>query len=367
MILDSQELEYLKLCALARYMPCGLAGRYEMPILKSSVAGNLVRSGYLKYVNGSRKCIRLTRRGRDILLKAGYEFPDDARPHKKGNAFDRRIVNAELDALLHGAGINIYAGNVQELDKGDCMYIPSLTVRADTKSKVLAGTRFYGILRIRDTAYVIYYADNAIDGIFAGFEEQTFFNMIYQIEDIKHIAIIIAAETVEGLCEYLMPKEKPYMARGKTALSELIEKWKYDFYLLPMDKDGIMQMKIMCIDNLDKKIASLFGDTDNIPVSLNRFNSICEGKAYISAMDMNITRVRRALEQSLTAGVIPNIICLAHQRAIYQHMAVYLEYPQQMKFTIIRHNKMAELFPKLLPNEKRIEPARTKDGEYLVI
>ena len=27
MILDSQELEFLKLCALARYMPCGLAKR----------------------------------------------------------------------------------------------------------------------------------------------------------------------------------------------------------------------------------------------------------------------------------------------------------------------------------------------------
>ena len=35
MILDSQELEFLKLCALARYMPCGLAGIFEMQILKA--------------------------------------------------------------------------------------------------------------------------------------------------------------------------------------------------------------------------------------------------------------------------------------------------------------------------------------------
>ena len=38
MILDSQELEFLKLCALARYMPCGLAGIFEMQILKSEVS-----------------------------------------------------------------------------------------------------------------------------------------------------------------------------------------------------------------------------------------------------------------------------------------------------------------------------------------
>ena len=367
MILDIQELELLKLCAISRYVPCGLAGKYEMPLLKSEVAGNLVRGGYLKYVNGSRKCIRLTRRGRDVLLKAGYEFSDDARPHKKGDIFDRRMANAELNALLHGSDINIYAGSEKELSKEDCVYIPSLTMRADKRSNVLAGTRFYGILRIRDTAYVIYYIDKAEDGIFSAFENDTFSKIARSIENVKHIAIIIATRTVEGLCEYLMPNEKPNMARGRTSLSELMEKWHYNFYLLPMDKDGIMQMKMMCIDNADKKTASLFGDTDNIPVSFSRFNSVCEGKAYIYAMDMNITRVRRALEQSLITGVIPNIICFAHQREIYQHMAVYLEYPQQMKFTIIRHNKMAELFPKLLPNEMRIEPARTKDGEYLVI
>ncbi len=367
MILDSQELEVLKLCAAARYMPCGLAGKYEMPMLKSSVAGKLVKSGYLKYVNGSRKCLRLTRRGRDILLRAGYEFHDDARPQKKGAAFDRRMVNAELNALLYGADINIYAGNVQELNKADCVYIPSLTIRSDIKSRVLAGTRFYGILRIRETAYVIYYADNAEDGIFSSFEEQIFYNLISGIDNVKNIAIVIAAETVEGLCEYLMPDEKPCVAKGRTSLSELIEKWKYDFYLLPMDKDGIMQMKIMCIDNADKKIASLFGNADNVPVFLNRFNAVSEGKAYISAMDMNITRVRRALEQSLMADVIPNIICLAHQRAVYQRMAVYLEYPKQMKFTIVRHNKMAEMFPKLLSEEINISPVCAKDGEYVVI
>lgn len=29
-------------------------------------------------------------------MPAGYAFPDDARPHKKGRIFDRRGINAEL-------------------------------------------------------------------------------------------------------------------------------------------------------------------------------------------------------------------------------------------------------------------------------
>ena len=252
MILDSQELEFLKLCALARYMPCGLAGIFEMQILKSEVSGRLAKSGYLKYVNGGCKFSRLTRRGRDILLRAGYEFPDDARPHKKGNTFNRRVINAKLNAMLYGAGINIYAGTVQGLSREDCIYIPSLTIRSEMKSKVLAGTVFYGILRIGDTAYVLYYTDDIADGAFPDFEQQTFLSMISHIENIKNVAIIIAAETVEGLIGYLMPEKKPEITRGIVPFSELMERWQYDFYLLPMDKDGIMQIKLMCIYNYTK-------------------------------------------------------------------------------------------------------------------
>ena len=225
MILDSQELEFLKLCALARYMPCGLAGIFEMQILKSEVSGRLAKSGYLKYVNGGCKFSRLTRRGRDILLRAGYEFPDDARPHKKGNTFNRRVINAKLNAMLYGAGINIYAGTVQGLSREDCIYIPSLTIRSEMKSKVLAGTVFYGILRIGDTAYVLYYTDDIADGAFPDFEQQTFLSMISHIENIKNVAIIIAAETVEGLIGYLMPEKKPEITRGIVPFSELMERW----------------------------------------------------------------------------------------------------------------------------------------------
>ena len=156
MFLDNGDLEFLKLCGLARYMPCRVIDKYDVPLIEKRTAVTLLRSGYVKCVNGGCKCYRLTRKGRDILMKAGYAFPDDARPHKKGSIFDRRVINAELNMLLYSAGTNIYAGTVEGL--GDAEYIPSLTIRADTKSKVLAGTRFYGILHKGDTAYPFTYA-----------------------------------------------------------------------------------------------------------------------------------------------------------------------------------------------------------------
>ena len=63
------------------------------------------------------------------------------------------------------------------------------------------------------------------------------------------MAILIAAVSVVGLIWFLMPENKPVITRGIVPFSELMERWQYDFYLLPMDKDGIMQIKLMCIDN----------------------------------------------------------------------------------------------------------------------
>lgn len=365
MLLEKQELELLKLCAITRYLPCDLAGKYDLEIMNEEIIKLLIRNKCIKVTDGERKCYRLTGQGRDILTKAGFVFPKDVRAHKQGNIFNRRVIGAELDVILHCAGINIYAEAVQGLSKEDYTYIPSLTMRADGRNKSLAGTRFYGILRIKDTAYMFYQTDKADDGVFPMYEEMTFLNLIASIDGIRHIRIVIVSNTVEGLAGYLMLNEKPRMSGGMISFSELAERWKYEFYLLPRNTDGITQMKLMCMDNYKKDIAGLFGDTDNVPARLSRFDAVCGGKAYITAMDMNVSRVKQALEQTLTVNVIPNIICLPYQRSTYQKMAVYYEYPKQMKFTVIHNDKINELFSSVLPDKKYIQAARSRDGEYV--
>ncbi len=87
----------------------------------------------------------------------------------------------------------------------------------------MQGQYFTGILRIGDTAYVLYYTDDIADGAFPDFEQQTFLSMISHIENIKNVAIIIAAETVEGLIGYLMP-EKSLKSHGALFRSRSL--WK---------------------------------------------------------------------------------------------------------------------------------------------
>ena len=158
MFLNNTELELLKLCAIGRFVPCSIAGKYDLQELRTPLINSFIRKEYIKIVKGDERCYRLPRRGRDLLYNAGYQYPDDSRPRKEGGAFKRRLINSEINVILYGAGIDVYMKSVEGLKDKDRAYIPSLTIRSDTKSKVLAGTQFYGILRIGDTAYVIYYA-----------------------------------------------------------------------------------------------------------------------------------------------------------------------------------------------------------------
>ena len=122
----------------------------------------------MKYVNGGCKFSRLTRQGRDILLRAGYEFPDDARPHKKGNTFNRRVINAKLNAMLYGAGINIYAGTAGTKQGGLYLHTkPDYTLGNEKQGS--CRDSILRILRIGDTAYVLYHTDDIADGAFPDF------------------------------------------------------------------------------------------------------------------------------------------------------------------------------------------------------
>lgn len=199
-------------------------------------------------------------------------------------------------------------------------------------------------------------------------QSHTDLGLISRIGSVKNTKIIIAAETVEGLQEIISPDNTSIkLDNGMVSFSEITERWQYDFCLLPMDKDGLLQMKYITVNNARKDIAARFGDINNVPNNLSYFDAVGGGKAYITAMDMNITRATRVLLQAIEADVTPHIICLPHQQVLHQDVAVKLQYPKLIKFTRIQIDKLTELFPAFLPAQIPLKPARTKEGEYLEI
>ena len=219
-------------------------------------------------------------------------------------------------------------------------------------------------MRIGDTAYVIYYAENEMDYMFPNYENQTFSKLISELTHIRHIVILIVSGTVEGLMRVMFPDTIPSLKYGRVSYAEVMQKWKYEFCMLPMNRDGLLQMRINSVEGMKGQIAGKFGNTI-VPPGLSCFDAVKDGKAFMVATDMNITRVSRGLEQTVHTDYIPHIICLPYQRAAYQELAVRKQYPKMMKFTVLNRSKVIDRFPILGGTANNLKPARAANGEYI--
>lgn len=367
MLISNIDLDLLKLCGLSRYLPRDFTKKYkDIPALCRDRASLLVEAGIIKEVRAARICYRLTGKGRDVLRDFGYDFPDDVRTNTKGNSFNRRIISAELNVMMYGAGIDVFAPTVERFETKDRVYVPTLTIRAETKSSALAGTRFHGILRAGTTVYVFYHADKGIDGIFPQYEENTFNNIVSGISTLQNIVIVLTGRTTEGLLQTAFPKEDISLSHNLTPFSKLLEGWHYEFRLLPMSTDGILQLRLLNSDYIREDILAGLTDIRKYK-NLSFCDGVSNGMAYIIGLDMNVTRVRGALNQLTPYELVPNIICLDYQTNMYQSLAVSMKYKKQIKFTAISNDSIIETYPNLKPQYASPAVAQLKNGGLIEI
>ena len=355
-------MEFLRLCGLARYMSCDSAGKYDILSCKKRVIKECLGTGLIKELAGGCQCYRLTRRGRDLLYKSGYSIYEDVRPHKQGSIFDRRIHHGDICLMMHCAGIDIFAETMEGLDKADYIYIPSLIVRSKTKSKVLAGTKFYGILRINDTAYVVYYCDEENDGIYLEYEEQTFNNYISGLKNVRHTKILIVSDTMEGLLSTVFTTEQKELQNSLVPFSEIMERWDYDFHVLPLNMDGVTGLKLISNNNIQERIAKRFGEKQP---KMKFFDAVNNGYGYIVGLDMNISKMKRTLAYSTNCNLTPHIVGLPYQCDIYDALAEKIHYPNEIEFSSLNKIKLKEQFPELKTVEEKPMPVKLKNGEYV--
>ena len=113
------------------------------------------KAGVIK-TQSDKQSYKLTTKGRDYLLEMGYEFADDTRMDLKRPTYKRKLKNALWNIALSLAGIDIYHSRTGELAGKETGYVSSLVIRSDKRTKVLAGTKFLGILKLFNTAYIPY-------------------------------------------------------------------------------------------------------------------------------------------------------------------------------------------------------------------
>ena len=366
MIFDEYDFEFLRLCGLCRYLPVGIQTRYDAPFFKRSVISTLKERGLIK-VQSDKLSYKLTYDGREFLKDMGHTFPDDVRMDLKRPAYKRKLKNALWNITLSLAGIDVYHNKTRELAEIETGYVSSLTLRSDNSIRVLAGTRFLGILKIRNTAYVPYYLENDAEWIIPGYEREIYKSQIETIADIKEIKLILTGESLEELWAYIhpgVPSEK--LSRGMKRFDVALEELGCEYLLIPYNRDGVIQLGFLKSARNGERLAKALGcNTEKIP-HLSECDGTLNDTPCVIAIDFNVKRIVRALKQieRVDKNTIPLIYCLPFQKkTIFKLLHLYG--CQDSRVLTISRDNIYNVFPEFEKDIVSKNPFMTKEGKYI--
>lgn len=364
MIFDNLDVAYLKLCGLCRYLPADLQRRYDSPIVSRAVIANLEEHKLIKRQSNNLS-FKLTWAGRELLAGMGDTFPVDARMDLKRPAYRRKLKNAEWNVLLYLAGIDVFGESVRQLNDSETGYVSSLMLRADTNVRVLAGTRFLGILKIGNTAYIPYYADGCV---IPGFEREIFRSQLENLNGITDVKLICTFETLEELWERTHPEQRSEPGtRGLREIDRALEELGHEFLLVPFGRGGVMQMHLVKIWRYRERIAQALGCDTTPRDGLSECDGMLGGIPCVIAIDFNTERIVRALQQIaiLDKTAVPKICCLPFQKPCIFKLLKRFGCQKTAVITISKE-QIVSIFPEL-QGDDTYEPYRTKEGECIAV
>ncbi len=368
MIFDTVDCEILRLIGFCRYMPSGLQRRYDTPMFKRRVISNLQEHELIKKQSDGLS-FKLTTRGRECLAGMGYEYPFDARMDLKKPSYRRKLKNAQWNVLMCLAGINIFYESAQALTGKDKGYTSSLILRSDKNMKVLAGTRFLGLLKLEDKIHIPYCIESEDDWIIPGYEKDIYSSQVQNIKNIKEIQLILTGETLEELWNYTHNQNRSVkLGTGRKTFKEALKELGSEYSLIPFGRDGVIQLKLMTIWRYRERIAKAIGcDTREIK-NLSECDGMIDNVPYVIAVDFNIKRIVRALKQieRFNPKIVPRVCCLPFQKStMFKLLKAYNA--QKTAVVTIDKNNIYNIFPEVKEDVLKREPYMTKEGEYVEV
>ncbi|MBO4949562.1 MAG: hypothetical protein J6E38_00930 [Clostridia bacterium] len=362
MIFDTRDFGVLNLCGLCRYIPSDLWRYYDSELFTATAMFTLEERGYIK-MQSNGESYKLTYKGREALAEMGYTYSEDMRLDLKRPAYRRRLKNAHCNVTMHLAGIDVFCRNTSELAEKDIGYLSSLMVRT-SRNKSLAGTRFLGILKIGETASVVYYIENEEDWIIPGYEKETFASLISTVRSVNKTKLILAGKSLEELWKVTHPQnQSEKLPRGMTRFDRALEELGYDYSLVPLGRDGVAQLSLLRSWGYRESIANGLGYVDIIPSQLSMCDGMKDGVPCIIAVDVNIRRLIRTLKQCLQydRSMIPMIYCFPFQKPVVLDMLKKYK-TQRCLVQPIDKNKTVMYYSDPVDEIVYDEPYITKEG-----
>lgn len=363
MVFDMRDFGVLSLCGICRYLPIRLRRKFDVDMFSVNVINTLRKHGLIK-LQSDFSGYKLTYDGRQVLAEMGYTFPEGAKTDIKRNAYKRKLKVALWNIALHLAGIDIWGDNVYHLGSKDVGYVSSLMMRSDDNKKVLAATRFLGVLRIYDVAYIPYFLQDENEKIQPAHERSTYTALVDSINGVREIKLILAGNSLEELWNNL---NAPYQGKpstsGRKCFDVALEELGSDYLLVPLNHHGSLQMNVMKLRSYRERLAKAVGCSTEKPSPLNECDGMLNGEPCIIAVDFDVKRILRAIKQiQRYDGKITSLICcFPFQKTVMRDFT--LKYGiKNVKVRAINENSLRSAFPEMNIDFSPLKPYTNKEG-----
>lgn len=362
------DFELMKLIGLCRYLPTELNKIYDSQLFTRDIISNLHLHKLIRTMSDN-KSYKLTKKGRDILAEADITFVKDARTDITRNSYLVKLKNAHVNVVLYLAGVNVYFKTARELSGIDCGYMSSLLLRSDNSLKVLSGTKFLGVLKIENTAYITYYVKERNSWMYPVFEREIFRSQVDSIREVKDIKLIIFGETLEELWLNISPStESTKVEKGQKPFHISLEEIGSEYLLVPLGRDGVLQLKLLTLCGYKERIAKALRCEENKIQGLSECGGWKDGMPFIIGVDFNIKRVLRGLKQieKYASSLKPVVACLPFQKSTY--LKIFKRFSTIKPFVFpISLNDIYNVFPEVIDKKIKDDSVKNKRGDVIYV
>lgn len=285
-------LPVMRLIGWCKNIDCETAYRFRR-IFRPSVMQALVTKKYLRPYSESYGW-RLTPAGYEWLTLQGFSMQADQHTQR----VNRRFENAEVILTMYASSIDPFADEVPALREHDG-YLPASALRAKEGQHPLGSNLVAGFLRLDNTLFAVHYPKSAQRVVIqreidcaqsfmlgCGCTEQAYFLCGSSYADIYRALL----------------DDQPLQNSKRVRYAQFYQQIS-PAYLLPCNKDGVLQLRLMKLPQYRARLARMLGAPVTAPqlADCDSFSTVFQIPARVVA-DMELRQVFRAAQQARAAG-----------------------------------------------------------------
>lgn len=368
MVFTTAEIEILRLAGWLKGVPLELR-RMDGGLFSPAGIESLCLYKLL-YVTKNGLYLKLTPAGWSLLEVLCYHYPKDACYITDPQKLTRRNEAAKAMFTCYRAGIDIFADTPDRI-ADTSIYLSAIAARRNlefTGSKVWAGCRMAGILRLLDTAYLLHFMDGQ------GLLFQNELNLFHKLTSgrCEHTAGIYAADSYVAAAEGLLfepdaPQDKR-RPNGWRSFREAGKSMTLPLHLLECSETGALQLMLMNLPDYRKTIAQLalcedyrppqepFADFDAVSHSL--------GLPLLVGINLDVKRLGRACRAVRANRTKLMVVTLEAQTDAYKLLLTTARVQDSVDLVFLPDALFFEALGRRLYHPP-MQPYQTTKGGYL--